>query len=244
MIMRSLTASSLLSAWEKGLSMKPSQIGLMLMAYALPDVPSEELAKLSVGARDSLLLDLREDVFGSAIAGLAECPECAETLELSFSIQEIRADIGDKATPLSLVHPDYELKFRLPDSTDLKEAESCKSASDARDLILERCILDVVYKKDDQKEAPLASIGELVADIMAKADPQGDVLLFVRCTSCSHEWHIIFDIASFFWMEIDSWAHHILVDVHCLARAYGWSEREILEMSPLRRQLYLEMVNA
>jgi hypothetical protein len=34
------------------------------------------------------------------------------------------------------------------------------------------------------------------------------------------------------------------MDVHALASAYGWSEREILALSDTRRRLYLEMVSA
>jgi hypothetical protein len=47
---------------------------------------------------------------------------------------------------------------------------------------------------------------------------------------------------SFFWREIQSAARRIVLEVDALARSYGWSEAEILNMTPARRQLYLEMV--
>jgi hypothetical protein len=50
-------------------------------------------------------------------------------------------------------------------------------------------------------------------------------------------------VVSFFWMEVESWAYRILRQVHALASAYGWSEGDILAMSPWRRQFYLEMVS-
>ena len=53
-----------------------------------------------------------------------------------------------------------------------------------------------------------------------------------------------FDIGAFFWSEIDAWAGRILQQVHVLASAYGWSERDVLALSPVRRQLYLGMVGA
>ena len=46
---------------------------------------------------------------------------------------------------------------------------------------------------------------------------------------------------SFLWTEIEAWAWRMLSDVHTLARAYGWGERDILALSPTRRQFYLEM---
>lgn len=64
----------------------------------------------------------------------------------------------------------------------------------------------------------------------------------LTCPSCNHGWHALFDIVSFFWSEIQSWASRIMREVHLLASAYGWRETDILAMSPLRRRLYLEMV--
>jgi hypothetical protein len=39
-------------------------------------------------------------------------------------------------------------------------------------------------------------------------------------------------------------ARRLLIEVHSLASAYGWSETDILSMSEPRRALYLEMVQA
>jgi len=45
-------------------------------------------------------------------------------------------------------------------------------------------------------------------------------------------------------MEVNEWAERQLQTVHKLARAYGWTEREILNLSPVRRQLYLGMIES
>ncbi len=39
-------------------------------------------------------------------------------------------------------------------------------------------------------------------------------------------------------------AKRLLSEVHALASAYGWSEREILGLSVARREFYLGMVRA
>jgi hypothetical protein len=64
----------------------------------------------------------------------------------------------------------------------------------------------------------------------------------VICPSCGCSWQTIFDIVSYLWTEVTVVAQRVLVDVHELARAYGWPETEILSMSAARRQFYLEMV--
>ncbi len=77
---------------------------------------------------------------------------------------------------------------------------------------------------------------------MNRADPQADVQLNLSCPSCNHNWQMVFDIVSFFWSEIHTWAQQMLREVHILASAYGWYEADILVMSPSRRQFYLQMV--
>jgi hypothetical protein len=47
---------------------------------------------------------------------------------------------------------------------------------------------------------------------------------------------------TFFWSEISAEARRLLLEVHNLASAYGWSESDILSMSALRRRYYLEMI--
>ncbi len=53
---------------------------------------------------------------------------------------------------------------------------------------------------------------------------------------------VAFDIVSFLWNELNAWAIRTLREVHILASAYGWSETDILAMSPWRRQFYLEVL--
>jgi hypothetical protein len=83
---------------------------------------------------------------------------------------------------------------------------------------------------------------EAITAAMAEADPQAEVELSLRCLMCGNQWLAPFDVVSFLWREIDAWATHILREVHQLASAYGWSERDILALSPLRRRHYLELI--
>jgi hypothetical protein len=43
---------------------------------------------------------------------------------------------------------------------------------------------------------------------------------------------------------VEDWASRLLLEVHALASVYGWSERDVLNLSPRRRRLYLDMVGA
>lgn len=245
--MNNLSALGLLNIWEQGRSQTLTRQALLLLAASCPERSIDSLAKLSIGNRDALLLTLREKTFGQPLNGIATCPECGEQLELTMKVSDILVE--NKIVPnreLTTTIDNYEVKFRLPDSTDITLLDENIDQAAARLDIFDRCILSI----GDTSESNEISIDSLPVEVMneisdriAKADPQADLLIDLSCPSCSKEWEIIFDIVSFFWSEINTWAYRILYEVRNLAMAYGWSERDILAMSPWRRQIYLEMIN-
>jgi hypothetical protein len=98
----------------------------------------------------------------------------------------------------------------------------------------------------DGESIPAQALSESVIDRissqLAEADPQAEVLIDLTCAGCGHQWQTVFEVERFFWMKINGMARNLLREVHTLAFAYGWSEGDILALSPLRRQFYLEMV--
>ena len=236
--MRPLSAQELLDAWERGLGEPPVRRALLLVAAACPGADSEDLARESVGRRDARLLTLREWTFGPRLVSLASCPICAERLETSFDVADIRVasheDVAEE--PITLTVSGIELTFRLPNSADLLALTAAENVDGARRRLLGRCLLGT--GADDLSEDAL----QAVARRMAEADPQGDVELSLSCPACGHSWLAAFDIASFFWTEVDAWARVLLHEIHILASAYGWRESDILALSPWRRRSYLELI--
>ena len=243
--MRALSASELLTAWERGLGQRLMDRALTLLAATDPHSPRDALAKLSIGRRDAGLLSLREEIFGPRLTALADCPRCRERLELSFQAADIR-NSSNVAAPeeLSVRVEDWQVVFRLPNSDDLLAVSDCRDANTGRALLLRRCIL--ASEKNGEARA-LDDVPAKVIDVtvqkMGEADSLGDVHLALSCPVCSYEWQAPFDIASFLWTEINAWEHRTLQDVDEMARAYGWREADILALSPLRRQVYLEMIS-
>ncbi|BAZ11863.1 hypothetical protein NIES4071_36890 [Calothrix sp. NIES-4071] len=239
--MRALSAGELLTVWEKGLMQQPVKQALALLTAACPEIPTPQLAQLSIGQRDALLLTLRSGTFGSQIQSLATCGNCGENLELNFSVADICT--SPPTSPLetfSLQVAGWNIEFRLPNSLDLMALASLHNQPST---LLERCLLQVKEHEEIQPMEKLPTeIASTVITQMAKLDPQADVQLNLCCPACSHQWQSTFDIVSFFWSEIHAWAIRTLREVHILASAYGWGEAEILAMSPYRRQLYLGMV--
>ena len=241
--MRSISSSEILETWEQGLAQSPIQHGLALLALANPEASPEELARLSIGERDGALLTLREQVFGPRLVCLTACPSCAERLEMALSVEDIRAKPSDHDAELKMSMDGIEVKFRLPKSLDLLAIEDNQDVTRARQILVERCILDVYRNGEKMSVDQLSNkIIEAIEERMTEADPQANLHLDLTCPECGNKWQAAFDIVSFFWNEINVWAQHVLQEVHVLASAYGWSEREILAMSSLRRQVYLDLV--
>ena len=241
--MRALSAPEMLEAWERGLTLSPVQRALTLLASASSETP-DAMAELSIGERDARLLTLREWSFGSQLVCVVICPGCSERLEMSLSTTDLRVGGDDeRAEALSLSVAGYELRFRPPNSLDLIAIANYQDAVAARRQLLERCLS---RSERDGVPVPAGQLPQEVVDAlvqrMAQADPQSDVQPALCCLKCGHRWQASFDIGSFFWSEINAWAHRTLKDVHTLASAYGWREMDILNMSAQRRQFYLNCI--
>lgn len=237
------TPRELLDAWEHAGAQGPVKRSLLLLAAAWPEESLEGLARLSIGQRDARLLMLRESTFGPRLSCLAACPGCGESLELDVEVDDIRLASESAEGDLLLSANGNEVRFRVPNSIDLATVESEHDLASARQVLLERCVLAAEHQGEPLEEVPAEMVEAMVAR-MGEVDAQADVRLVLACPACSHQWESVFDIVPFLWSEIDAWAHRTLDEVHALASAYGWSELDILAMTPWRRRCYIEMVGA
>jgi hypothetical protein len=237
-----LTQAELLSMWECGEGARPSRRALALLSGAAPETAAEGLAEMSVGRRDAALLSLRERLFGSAFTGVTTCPACGEEIEIAFDAEEVRREVGG-ATSVRIVDGEYEVEARLPSSADLAAIDAIVDLDAARECLFARCVVQATRGGEtiEAGDVPESAVA-LVARAMAALDPQADVQLALACPSCAHAWREPFDVATFLWSEVSAFARRLLGDVHDLARAYGWSEQAILDLSPARRNAYLEIV--
>jgi hypothetical protein len=246
--MKAPSTAALLDLWEDGLAATPGRRALAALAAIHPEVPRESLGALTIGQRDADILRLRELLFGRLMFAIAACPHCGRKLEIPLDTQRLLS--GGTPAPafpaeISLELAGHSVTLRLPTALDLVAAEAAPDPELARALIFQRCVL-AAYREGapvGAEELPEEVIAG-AAQTMADADPLADILLRLPCSECGNSWTTPFDIVSFLWMELDAWARRTLYEVHVLAQAYGWSEREIAALSAARRRWYLEMVGA
>lgn len=243
--MRSLTAQALLRVWEVGVSAPPLDRALTILQTAFPAAARDELAALSIGRRNARLFNVRALTFGARLDGLAQCPAC--NAELAFSLDTPDLTGASDAPDADEIHETasdgWQLRFRLPNGTDLEAMARCADISAARRLLIARCLAQAVHNGAEvsPQALPEAMIAELARQMVAR-DPHAEVELDLQCPTCDARWLLEFDIEAFFWSEIVAQAKRLLREVHLLARAYGWREADILALSAARRQIYLEMI--
>jgi hypothetical protein len=236
----------MVTAWETGRQQHPLDRALTLLAAAHPERSREELATLTVGQRDALLLELRERMFGSRMQARVVCPRCGEAVELEVSTSQLRVGApAAGAVPYELETDGIRLRFRLPDSRDLAAAVRAPDGERAHLTLVERCVIEARAANEAAPQPPAvlppAVLGRL-AQAMAELDPQAEVLLDLDCAACRHGWQAQLDIGTFLFSELTGECKRLLGEVHALALAYKWSEADILAMPPHRRSFYLAMV--
>ena len=250
-----LDDSRLLDTWDRAAALDRPWRELAVLEGA-SGIPLDELARLSIGARDRLLLGVRIETFGSRLECETTCPACGTRLQLSLDATELVFPPRPvDASELELTEDKWTVRFRLPDSTDIAACQDVlrdaavaadRAPRDAAQVLAERCIT-VVSAGDDRApalpervpERVPVHVRECVAERMSALDAQADMSLDLNCAACEHRWQAPFDPAAFLLREVDEYAARLTAEVHQLARAYGWSEESILAMGPARRRRYL-----
>jgi hypothetical protein len=241
---RGLTEYELLPLWEEGEPAGPQQRASALLEFAAPELGPAERARLTVGQRDAALLELHVRTFGGRLEGFVHCPECAEPLEIELGREQLRSVLD--ARPVlgeqELAHGGYGLRFRPVNCADLDVAASARATADARASLVECCVLESRFEGGpvELSELPEEVIAAL-AERLAECDPQAEIWLALSCPECGHAWRALVDVASFLWAEVSLAARRLLEEVDALARSYGWTEADVLDLGRRRRALYLEL---
>jgi len=241
---RALTASAVLRIWEQGQRGHSVNQALALLAAALPNRTFAELADLSLGTRDALLLRLRERTLGSELKGYTACPRCGVITDFTLSVQDLLVAAPDPPREEVLAAEDgWEIRFRPVTSRDLEAVSRAGDVEAARALLVRRVVLEALHegRRADPRELPEEAVLALAARL-EELDPQAELPLALACGLCKHEWLALFEAGTFFWTEIHALAERVLNEVHVLAHFYGWSEAEILALSAVRRQYYLDLI--
>jgi len=212
-----------------------------------------DVRSLTVGDRDSLLLQLRRLTYGDKVHSVLICPQtgCGEKMDLKLNISDFLVPPNKQAKEIYEMEVNqkdisYKVDFRLPTGAD-QEAVVRMGINDIESAsmrLLQLCILEV--KKNGRKvksgnNLPLA-VSEALSQRMAELDPQAEILLKMPCSVCKQEFVANFDIGDFYLKELITQSQQVFREVHLLAWHYHWDESDILNMTRSRRQIYLNLL--
>ena len=217
--------STLLALWESALDGDRWQREDALLGGAAH-------APRLLGERNRALLDLRNRLFARDWPLHSICPECGEASAFEVDGMALADALGRSVAETR----NATGGLRPVAIDDLVAAGGEGSAEETARTILARCL-----GHPPGAEIDAAAMEEL-GRALELADPAALIRFALACPGCAHQWSSAFDVGAAMWSEVQRAAETLLLEVDALARAYGWSEREVLCLSPARRAAYLQLV--
>ncbi|HEY7430129.1 MAG TPA: hypothetical protein VH641_05275 [Streptosporangiaceae bacterium] len=234
---------ALLAVWERVAGVPPAARGAAVIAAA-GLLPSEEAAlDLPIGECAALAARAQAEAFGPVVACTLTCDSCAELLDLELDLAGLPAPPDPVAT---VSFADGELLLRAPTTRDLVDAAG---ADDPRRLLVERCVrertgagpreaaADGVTADDGPGSGVIAAIDAAVEELAGAAG----LVLCALCPGCGADVRTDLDPGQLLWEQVTMAAERLVADVAALAGAYGWTEPDVLALSPARRAAYRQL---
>lgn len=234
--MRTPGTAELLDIWDAGQGHSPARRALLLLGAAFPE--RDDIEHWPLGALTRQLIVLRQQLFGADLVCLADCPACAEVVEIAVPLAALLAEDGPPEAAQRLVSEGCAVEFHVPTAHDLLalEAEGAHAGS-----WLARTVDRVSRGGVELAPNELGpDVRSAIERAIAQADPLAHIACRMSCPVCQHSWSADLHMIDVLWTEIGACARRVLSEVGRLAQAFGWGERDILAMSARRRNHYLE----
>jgi len=156
---------------------------------------------------------------------------------VTAAVEEIEIEAGGRR---------WRVQLRVPNGGDLEHTAVARDdGQEPADALLARLVVDVAT--GDGGAADRAAWWPLLRgpldEALARLDPQAQATVALACPDCGAVTDAVLD-ASTFVVPALVHAPGLTDEVHRLARAYHWSEAEILALPVARRRRYLELVAA
>lgn len=237
------TQAQLLDLWDAGANATTWRRALLLLQIAWPQ---DAVAQWPLGHANARLLELRAALFGSDWQCVADCPSCAQVVEATLDTATMLATAPSfESTPALAWHALDEqpsaLRFRLPVVGDLVGARTVNGVGASR-------LLDAIIEVPASNESGAAPVDvssasrNAIEQRVMQLDPLAAIDVVIDCPACGRRWRAAVEVAGMLWAEVAALAKRLLADVTRLAAVFGWTEAQILALSPMRRQHYLDMV--
>jgi hypothetical protein len=222
-------AAATLDLWEALSATTPAARGAIVLVARGLAANIEEACDLPLASAAAAALAELRSRSGPELATVVACPACEALLDVPLRLD-------DFATRTS--EPEGEVRVRgvvvrAPTTADVLAA---LDFDDPAQTLRDRC---ETWPSDAHGDHELAARVAEAAERLAGA---AGVTARLTCPECGNDVEADVDVVRLLAERVADQARAVLADVATLAAAYGWSEREILTMSPVRRRSYLDLV--
>lgn len=194
------------------------------------DSAGERLWQLPLGETNRALLELRAVLIGQRLEVVTTCPACDEVVAAELAVDALLDTKPATAEGVVAVGEDA-LAWRAPTPADLA---LLGNVPDPLTRLRERCVADA--------ERVPGSTWAPVDRALEEADPLAYVVVDTTCASCGQAFLAHLDVGDFVWREVEAAGIRVLHEIDLIARAYGWSEPEILALEDSRRAAYVRLI--
>jgi hypothetical protein len=214
---------------------RPALVTALLAACATPP-DGTHWCRRPVGERIGALLGLlRESDGRDSIALALRCTACDAPLEFELPHAAL-SGLSAAADPIEVPRAGCEpLTLRVPTGDDLRAWRERRPATRAQAVQAMLASLRVAGEPRPGDDA-------LAADALAGADPLVAFSAACTCPGCGNTMEQEIDLEGLALMRLASRQRALLCEVHALASRYGWTEHEILALTPARRAKYLALI--
>jgi hypothetical protein len=211
---------------------------------------------LSMGDRELLLLLVRRRLFGNIMQCVLKCPSCDEKLDVELKVDDliVESNAVQQIRYEELIEAEgtwFRVTFHLPTAGDVEKALRPAADIEGTARALARGCIDSVSRVSDEpgstqeeKEEWPDSVLRKISARIEQLDPQAEIELQSNCPACGYEFKQPVDPGGYLVHELAARQRVKYQEVHELARAYHWSEAEILSMGSRKRQIYLDLLAA
>lgn len=218
---------------------RPGLVTALLAACSAP-ADAEHWWQRPVSERTAALLTvLRAGQGGEVIEHRLHCdqPGCGERFDVELPYAAL--SLGPVPHHIELARDNAPpLRLRLPTGADLRawrgQLRNDRSApGDAQRAMLSRlCLADELRPEDSA----------CAAAALAQVDPLVAFSVTTHCPACGVEADFAVDLEALALQRLQVQQRQLLHDVHVLASRYGWSEAEVMALSPTRRARYVDLI--
>ncbi len=192
--------------------------------------------ELTAGERDRLLGRLWQEIFGDEVQSTVRCRACEERFDVDFLLSDLLGSVfsDDQFAPNDQAPRVVQVlgcTARLPRGKEELAIAGMDKRSAAK-YLSERCIVD------GECEDPVVFV-----EALGELEPVVNLKLAAKCPECGEEQSIGFDLQQYVMTALVEQREHVLIELHSLASAYGWSSAEILDLSRRDRKTLARLIS-